>query len=78
MQSGTGETFLGMSFSEFCVDMQNLLFLLPTFGCLLSIAVACATTRLSTCSLTWSVVLAQVRIRVGARDYVKRNQARML
>jgi len=46
--------------------------------CLLSIAVACVTARLSTCLLAWSAVLVQVRIWARARNYVKWIHARML
>ena len=37
---------------------------------------ACATSRLSTCLLAWSAVLARGRIRSGARNYVEWIQAR--
>jgi len=45
--------------------------------CLLSVAVACATTRLRTCSLAWSAVPAWARIRMGTQNYNKRIQARI-
>jgi len=45
---------------------QPRVFNAPLRECLLSIAVACATTRLSTHLLAWSAVPAQVWIRAGA------------
>jgi len=45
---------------------------------LMSAYLACATARLSTCSLAWSAVMARVWIRAGAWNYVTRIQAGML